>query len=250
MNYTNSEPRKGDNIVNLYYLRHFSELNEAAKKKLPKEMDIPVAILITVGALLAAPFIMVGGFIFMTTWGVTNKISAAINHEKDYAEIDDAEFDATVKELEELQQKFLKLQKSSKYYNLVYRYHGIDTFTDIKSNNHHTINIREEFRKGKIVRPALVIIYYLESGIGEYKNLLKTFPFQDIPYYQGENEDYLMRAEDDIIKDAIRHLNVIDPQMEKYPHCNITYTSKGDGTWILIDRKGKRDVKRKIGGVK
>lgn len=231
--------------MNLYYLRHYSDLNETAKTKLPKEMAIPVSILATMGAMLATPFILIGGLIFMATWGMSSKIGAVINNEKSYDEIDDDELDATVSEIEELQQKFIKLQKSSKYYNLVYRYHGVDTFTDIKSKNHSSINIRDQFRKGKVVRPALVIIYYLESGVGTYKNLLKTFPHQDIPYYEGENEDYLYDIEKGIIKDTHTHLDVIEPQLDKYPHCKLTFTSKGDGTWILITRKGKTDVKRK-----
>jgi len=255
--FINFKPSEGDIIVNLYYLRHFSELNETAKGKKAKELPLPVtALLLVTGTLLASPFILVGGLIYVSVSDVIAKVNDMFGKDKSYDEIDDKEFIETVREVEELQHKFAQLQKSSKYQNLIYRYHKIDTFIDPNSDRNVNINIQDWFKRGKVVMPALVVIYYCHDGVAEYKNFLKTFPNQDIPYYEKENEDYLDKCVDDIRDEAYEHIDKVGGivtgkyshsyHIDKYPHCVVFCNDdSGNGTWITIKRKGKAMVKRK-----
>lgn len=239
--------------MDLYYFRHFSELNEAAKTKKPKEMSVPVKALIMVTCVLAAPFLMVAGMICLLGFGITGSVHSAVSGEKAYDEIDDDEFSETIMELEDIQRQLTRMQKNSKYYNLVYRYHKVDSFCDPDAKRHTNINIKNQFDSGKLVTPALSVSYYCSDGISAYKNLLKQMPNQDIPYYEGPNEDYLGEVEEAIYKELVEHLIAIgydtngsrDKFHEKYPHCDINYTISGDGSWIWIVRKGKNTVKRK-----
>jgi len=238
--------------MDLYYFRHYSELSEAAKEKTPKEMSIPVKALLIVSCTLAAPFMMVAGLICVIGFGINGAIHSAISKEKAYDEITKDEFIETISEIEDIQKQLIQMQKRSKYYNLVYRYHKVDGFIDVDATKHTNINIRDQFMKGKSIVPLLSIVYYCTDGIAEYKNLLKSFPNQDIPFNEGENENYLSDIENNIAQEMDRHLSTIGYTEqekangkfhEKYPHCNLSVKSSGDGMWIWIERRGRTRVK-------
>lgn len=229
-------------------IKLYDALNEAASRKQPKmhrpkqkELSGPVKALITVGTSLAAiPVAIIGTAIVVPMFlllGAASSISNLVVPAKSKATaVDQKTFDATIKELTELQKKLEQAQRSCKYYSTVYKYHKPRGFEDLKGNS---VNVKSAFSSGKVVYPTLSIIWYMSDTIDSYKEFLKTFPDQNIPYYDGKNEDYLEDCEQEIFEEMFQALRKVGYDSESgkctgYPHVKIDYNANGNGYWVTL----------------
>lgn len=151
-----------------------------------------------------------------------------------------------------------KLQKSSKYYNLIYKYNKIYEATT-KGNKMYDeapkvssgINVREEFKKGTPVRVTSRCIYYQSDCLDEYKDFLKSRPNTDKSWSDSENEDYIRNAEEDIFNEFESHLVKLGfkssskdshERSPKYPGIYIESEISGDGVWLTIKPDYPNDI--------
>ncbi len=230
-------------------IKLYDALNEAASRKQPKmhrpkqkELSGPVKALVILGTSLAAiPVAIIGTAIAVPTFlllGISASIMKVVTPEKSRATpVDQKTFDMLIKEITELQTKLLQAQKSGKYYRLVYKYHKQESrFEDPKGN---PVNIKSEFSAGKVVYPTLCVLWYMPDVIDSYKDFLKTFPDQDIPYYEGKNESYLEDCEHEMCQEADKALWSVgyDPESKRcagYPHVKVEYHYEASGVFVEL----------------
>lgn len=134
-----------------------------------------------------------------------------------------------------------RLQKGSKYYNLIYSYNEIKE--DI-SNTKSEVNIREVYKKGSPVQLYGMVEYYSAENIERYKNLLASMPDPKKNWYDSENEDYIQDIEQKVYDEFDKHLDILGftedksesykLKSSKYPGIYIHMTINGDGAYFTI----------------
>lgn len=134
-----------------------------------------------------------------------------------------------------------RLQKGSKYYNLIYSYNEIKE--DI-SNTKSGVNIREVYKKGSPVQLYGMVEYYSAENIERYKNLLASMPDPKKNWYDSENEDYIQDIEQKVYDEFDKHLDILGfsedksesykLKSSKYPGIYIHMTINGDGAYFTI----------------
>ena len=134
-----------------------------------------------------------------------------------------------------------RLQKGSKYYNLIYSYNEINE--DI-SNTKSGVNIREVYKKGSPVQLYGMVEYYSAENIERYKNLLASMPDPKKNWYDSENEDYIQDIEQKVYDEFDKHLDILGfsedksesykLKSSKYPGIYIHMTINGDGAYFTI----------------
>ena len=134
-----------------------------------------------------------------------------------------------------------RLQKESKYYNLIYSYNEIKE--DI-SNTKSGVNIREVYKKGSPVQLYGMVEYYSAENIERYKNLLASMPDPKKNWYDSENEDYIQDIEQKVYDEFDKHLDILGfsedksesykLKSSKYPGIYIHMTINGDGAYFTI----------------
>lgn len=149
------------------------------------------------------------------------------------------EFSTMYNSTKKLIQDIQRLQKSSKYYKIIYKYNTVEE--EIVAGNKSS-NILDAFKKGSPVELCGTCVYYEYDCIEEYKDLLKSLPEPDKEYYSDKNEDYVHDIEyaiQDEFNDHLDKLGFADGKdhkcrSSKYPGIYISYTESGDGTWFHI----------------
>lgn len=149
------------------------------------------------------------------------------------------EFSTMYNSTRKLIQDVQRLQKSSKYYKIIYKYNTVEE--EIVAGNKSS-NILDAFKKGSPVELCGTCVYYEYDCIEEYKDLLKSLPEPDKDYYSDKNEDYVHDIEyaiQDEFNDHLDKLGFADGKdhkcrSSKYPGIYISYTESGDGTWFHI----------------
>lgn len=149
------------------------------------------------------------------------------------------EFSTMYNSTKKLIQDVQRLQKSSKYYKIIYKYNTVEE--EIVAGNKSS-NILDAFKKGSPVELCGTCVYYEYDCIEEYKDLLKSLPEPDKEYYSDKNEDYVHDIEyaiQDEFNDHLDKLGFADGKdhkcrSSKYPGIYISYTESGDGTWFHI----------------
>lgn len=134
-----------------------------------------------------------------------------------------------------------RLQKGSKYYNLIYSYNEIKE--DI-SNTKSGVNIHEVYKKGSPVQLYGMVEYYSAENIERYKNLLASMPDPKKNWYDSENEDYIQDIEQKVYDEFDKHLDILGftedksesykLKSSKYPGIYIHMTINGDGAYFTI----------------
>lgn len=149
------------------------------------------------------------------------------------------EFSTMYNSTKKLIQDVQRLQKSSKYYKIIYKYNEVKE--QIIAGNKSS-NILDAFKKGTPVELYGICDYFAYDCIEKYKDLLKSLPEPDKDYYSGKNEDYIHDIEyaiQDEFSDHLGKLGFADGKdyrcrSSKYPGIYISYTESGDGTWFHI----------------
>lgn len=149
------------------------------------------------------------------------------------------EFSTMYNSTKKLIQDVQRLQKSSKYYKIIYKYNEVKE--QIVAGNKSS-NILDAFKKGTPVELYGICDYFAYDCIEKYKDLLKSLPEPDKDYYSGKNEDYIHDIEyaiQDEFSDHLDKLGFADGKdyrcrSSKYPGIYISYTESGDGTWFHI----------------
>ena len=134
-----------------------------------------------------------------------------------------------------------RLQKESKYYNLIYNHNEIRE--DI-SNNKSGVNISEAYKKGSPIKLYGMVEYYSAENIERYKNLLASMPDHKKNWYDSENEDYIQDIEQKVYDEFDKHLDILGfsedksesykLKSSKYPGIYIHMTINGDGAYFTI----------------
>lgn len=149
------------------------------------------------------------------------------------------EFSTMYNSTKKLIQDIQRLQKSSKYYKIIYKYNEVKE--QIIAGNKSS-NILDAFKKGTPVELYGICDYFAYDCIEKYKDLLKSLPEPDKDYYSGKNEDYIYDIENAIQDEFNDHLDKLGfadgkdykCRSSKYPGIYISYTESGDGTWFHI----------------
>lgn len=150
------------------------------------------------------------------------------------------EFSTMYNSTRKLIQDVQRLQKSSKYYKIIYKYNTVKE--EIVAGNKSS-NILAAFKKGSPVELCGTCVYYEYDCIEEYKDLLKSLPEPDKKYYESDkNEDYINNIEYAIQDEFNDHFDKLGfangkddkCRSSKYPGIYISYTISGDGTWFHI----------------
>lgn len=149
------------------------------------------------------------------------------------------EFSTMYNSTKKLIQDVQRLQKSSKYYKIIYKYNEVKE--QIVAGNKSS-NILDAFKKGIPIELYGICDYFAYDCIEKYKDLLKSLPEPDKDYYSGKNEDYIHDIEyaiQDEFSDHLDKLGFADGKdykcrSSKYPGIYISYTESGDGTWFHI----------------
>ena len=134
-----------------------------------------------------------------------------------------------------------RLQKESKYYNLIYNYNEI---REDVSNNKSGVNISEVYKKGSPIQLYGMVEYYSAESIERYKNLLASMPDPKKNWYDSENEDYIQDIEQKVYDEFDKHLDILGfsedksesykLKSSKYPGIYIHMTINGDGAYFTI----------------
>ena len=150
-------------------------------------------------------------------------------------------FDQIYRSMTNLIKDIKRLQKESKYYNLIYNYNEIKE--DI-SNTKSGVNIREVYKKGSPVQLYGMVEYYSAENIERYKNLLASMPDPKKNWYDSENEDYIQDIEQKVYDEFDKHLDILGfsedksesykLKSSKYPGIYIHMTINGDGAYFTI----------------
>ena len=150
-------------------------------------------------------------------------------------------FNQIYKSMTDLIKDIKRLQKESKYYNLIYSYNEIKE--DI-SNTKSGVNIREVYKKGSPVQLYGMVEYYSAENIERYKNLLASMPDPKKNWYDSENEDYIQDIEQKVYDEFDKHLDILGfsedksesykLKSSKYPGIYIHMTINGDGAYFTI----------------
>ena len=150
-------------------------------------------------------------------------------------------FDQIYRSMTNLIKDIKRLQKESKYYNLIYNYNEIKE--DI-SNTKSGVNIREVYKKGSPVQLYGIVEYYSAENIERYKNLLASMPDPKKNWYDSENEDYIQDIEQKVYDEFDKHLDILGfsedksesykLKSSKYPGIYIHMTINGDGAYFTI----------------
>ena len=150
-------------------------------------------------------------------------------------------FNQIYKSMTDLIKDIKRLQKESKYYNLIYSYNEIKE--DI-SNTKSGVNIREVYKKGSPVQLYGMVEYYSAENIERYKNLLASMPDPKKNWYDSENEDYIQGIEQKVYDEFDKHLDILGfsedksesykLKSSKYPGIYIHMTINGDGAYFTI----------------
>lgn len=150
-------------------------------------------------------------------------------------------FDQIYRSMTNLIKDIKRLQKESKYYNLIYSYNEIKE--DI-SNNKSGVNIHEVYKKGSPIQLYGMVEYYSAENIERYKNLLASMPDPKKNWYDTENEDYIQDIEQKVYDEFDKHLDILGfaedksesykLKSSKYPGIYIHMTINGDGAYFTI----------------
>ena len=150
-------------------------------------------------------------------------------------------FNQTYRSMINLIKDIKRLQKESKYYNLIYNYNEIRE--DI-SNNKSGVNISEAYKKGSPIQLYGMVEYYSAENIERYKNLLASMPDPKKNWYDSENEDYIQDIEQKVYDEFDKHLDILGfsedksesykLKSSKYPGIYIHMTINGDGAYFTI----------------
>ena len=185
-----------------------------------------------VGGMIIVPLLILGAIISP----ITSKL------EKAKTRYTSSEFNTLISQMESLQAELLKRQKSSKYYNLVYRYHKNESFGEVRNKKFQKVDIKQAFESGSAVRPELFVLYFSSDALVDpnhvYKKLVDAGPTDDT-----EQEDYYNDIQSGVGTEMDNHLTALGFSSDKswkytsnkYPLVKLGYRNDGDGSWITIE---------------
>lgn len=195
----------------------------------------------------------IGSIVFCTIFlgaAIIGKAKTALDKHKKKSELKTGKnayklpydkFDQIYRSMTNLIKDIKRLQKESKYYNLIYNYNEVKE--DI-SNNKSGVNIREVYKKGSPIQLYGMVEYYSAENIERYKNLLASMPDPKKNWYDSENEDYIQDIEQKVYDEFDKHLDILGfsedksesykLKSSKYPGIYIHMTINGDGAYFTI----------------
>ena len=224
-----------------YNLSELRELNESAKKSSKKDAAI---IGLAIGA--SVPLAIVGWMVIVPAALIIAGLGAVLTPKSDRVyEADEDEVKETCKEINEVADKLINKQKSSRYNKLVYSHHKYSKFGTYKGNKFVEQDPVAVFNSGKEIYPTRTVLYFSVDTMEAYKELVEKAPRPGKEYLSDDkNIDYYndiqWKTQDEMYSDLIE-LGFCDPstkrvssKSDKYSHVDIWWKDTADGNWVVV----------------
>lgn len=217
-------------------------LDEASKSKNAKISPLKTGLVIG-ASVLAAPFVLAIGLIstpiFLLYSGILEK--AILTSDQLY-ECDETEMKEICKQINDVSDSLIKLQRSSKNQNTVYKHHKNESFGAVVNNKFTKNDPISLFNSGKKVFPYRCVMYFATDCVENYTELNEKAPVKN-DIYNDDNQEYYYDAQASCRDDMYDHLaklgfvdksKQIASHSEKYPKVEVWWKDTADGQWVIV----------------